>query len=107
MTLHKNGGYWRVNLYKKGKPHRTPFVHVLVAEAFIGPKPEGMEVSHLDENRSNCMLENLAYVSHLENCNMPKFISKAKRNNMACARSAKKTSLQKYIEQKKSKEDRP
>lgn len=34
-------------------------VHVLVAEAFLGPIPEGGQVHHRDENRANARLSNL------------------------------------------------
>lgn len=35
--------YLRVHLYN---PERFAFVHCLVAEAFLGPRPEGLEVLH-------------------------------------------------------------
>ena len=49
----------------------TKIVHRLVAEAFLGPCPEGFQVSHLDESRDNNNASNLAYVSAKENMNMP------------------------------------
>ena len=36
-------------------------VHQLVAEAFLGPCPQGMEVCHNDGDRANNKLENLRY----------------------------------------------
>jgi len=42
-------------------------VHRLVAAAFIGPCPDGQEVRHLDGNRRNNTLANLAYGTHDEN----------------------------------------
>jgi hypothetical protein len=36
-------------------------IHVLVAEAFIGPRPDGMYVRHLNDNPCDNWLENLAY----------------------------------------------
>lgn len=42
-------------------------VHGLVAEAFLGPTPEGMEVRHLDGNKRNAALSNLAYGTRSEN----------------------------------------
>jgi hypothetical protein len=39
------GGYLDLQLYKNKKSHHK-LVHVLVAEAFIGPKPIGLEVCH-------------------------------------------------------------
>lgn len=42
-------------------------VHTLVAAAFIGPRPPGAVVRHLDGVRSNCAVSNLAYGSHRDN----------------------------------------
>jgi len=36
-------------------------VHVLVAEAFIGPRPKGKEVNHIDGNKMNCKVSNLEW----------------------------------------------
>lgn len=41
--------------------------HALVARAFIGPCPDGLEIAHLDGDRDNPRLTNLAYVTHAEN----------------------------------------
>jgi hypothetical protein len=59
-------GYLRVNLYfnAKGSPAR---VHRIVAEAFLGDRPEGMTVNHIDGNKVNNHVENLEYVSNKEN----------------------------------------
>lgn len=42
-------------------------VHSLVAEAFLGPCPEGMEVLHADDNRQNPSLHNLSYGTRSRN----------------------------------------
>jgi hypothetical protein len=47
--------------------HKTRKVHVLVAAAFIGPRPTGLEINHRDGNTHNNALKNLEYVSHSEN----------------------------------------
>ncbi|WP_064693430.1 HNH endonuclease signature motif containing protein [Rhizobium aegyptiacum] len=44
-------------------------VHILVAEAFLGPCPEGMHVQHIDRDRANSRLSNLRHVS----AHAPKF----------------------------------
>ena len=49
-------GYSRVDL--KG---RLRFVHHLVLEAFVGPRPLGMEACHNDGNRANSALTNLRW----------------------------------------------
>lgn len=42
-------------------------VHALVAEAFIGPRPSGLEVNHKDGDKRNNRPENLEYVTRSEN----------------------------------------
>lgn len=58
--------YRGVTLCGGGKRRRW-LVHVLVAAAFIGPKPEGTEIRHLDGNPHNNWVMNLAYGTHAEN----------------------------------------
>lgn len=58
--------YPRVILGKK--PNRNhKYVHILVLEAFIGPKPIGMEARHKNHNRWDSRLENLSWGTHVEN----------------------------------------
>lgn len=52
---------WRDNTYKNF------YVHKLVAEAFIGPCPEGYEVNHKDGDKSNCADWNLEYMTPSQN----------------------------------------
>lgn len=61
------GGYHVVALRKKGKGY-LPTVHKLVMGAFVGSRPEEMEVNHIDGNKLNNRLENLEYVTRSENC---------------------------------------
>ena len=42
-------------------------VHALVAEAFIGPRPPGCDVAHLDGNPRNNVPSNLGYATRTEN----------------------------------------
>jgi hypothetical protein len=55
-------GYLRT-CFKK----RTYYVHNLVLEAFVGPRPAGMECRHINGDRKDCRLENLAWGTKLEN----------------------------------------
>jgi len=46
---------------------RQVLVHHLVAEAFIGPRPAGMDCAHLDGNPHNNAASNLRWVTRKEN----------------------------------------
>ncbi len=49
--------------YKKVAPRgKIKTVHALVADAFIGPCPEGYEILHKDGNKLNDCASNLEYV---------------------------------------------
>lgn len=54
------GGRPEVNLTRNGK-QKVRRVHQLVAEAFLGPCPEGMVVCHWDDVRTNNVATNLRY----------------------------------------------
>jgi hypothetical protein len=59
-------GYLSVGLYRSGRAHRRK-VHLLVLEAFIGPRPPGLEGCHNDGHPANCALGNLRWDTHREN----------------------------------------
>ena len=61
-----SAGYYQVGLYEKSKRY-TLSVHRLVAQAFLGSCPDGMEVCHCDGDRTNNEVENLRYDTTLEN----------------------------------------
>ncbi len=46
---------------------RSVCVHLLVAAAFLGPKPAGTEVNHKDGIKTNNRRDNLEYVTRSEN----------------------------------------
>jgi len=60
------GGYLRVSLTLDGV-NRMRLVHQLVLETYRGPRPDGMEVRHLNGNPSDNRVENLTYGTHAEN----------------------------------------
>ncbi|MFZ3045223.1 MAG: NUMOD4 domain-containing protein [Desulfatirhabdiaceae bacterium] len=66
VTTIKNNGYPHVVLCKDGRKKNFT-VHGLVALTFIGLRPEGQEVMHLDGNKRNPESTNLRYGS--KSCN--------------------------------------
>jgi hypothetical protein len=62
---------YRATGFRRGE--KTRYVHDLVAETYIGPKPEGMTVSHLDHNKTNNAAENLKYESLGDNIRRSSF----------------------------------
>ena len=59
-------GYWACSL-RIGGVTKTVTVHHLVLDAFVGPRPHGMECRHLDGNKENNRLENLRWGTRSEN----------------------------------------
>lgn len=52
----------------KNKRRTTAFAHVLIAHAFIGPRPRGLFVCHNDGNALNNKIDNLRYDTPKSNC---------------------------------------
>ena len=59
-------GRLQVSLSREGR-HKTLPLHVLVAHAFIGPRPDGKQINHIDYDHTNNVPDNLEYVTALEN----------------------------------------
>ena len=59
-------GYARMKLRRAGRDVMK-MAHVLVAETFIGPKPDGLQVRHLNGNPADNRVENLAWGTSSEN----------------------------------------
>ena len=59
-------GYLRVDVADLGNG-RSFRVHKLVAEAWLGPRPDGLEVNHRDGKKQNNTPANLEYITHKEN----------------------------------------
>lgn len=67
VTPAQLSGHLRVGL-RKGDEFKHQFnVHYLVLLAFIGPRPEGLEVRHLNGNPKDNRLENLCYGTRSDN----------------------------------------
>lgn len=58
----KDCGHLVVGLSDKFRVRRNHFVHILVLEAFVGPKPLGMQACHFpDRNPKNNQVKNLQW----------------------------------------------
>lgn len=67
LTPHPNRqGYRRVALSNR-TIKRVAFVHKLVLEAFVSLKPDGCETRHLNGNRADNRVENLAWGTAAQN----------------------------------------
>lgn len=62
LRQRENEGYLYVRLRAKDRA-----IHRIVAATFLGPRPPGMEVRHLDGNKRNNAPANLAYGTRSEN----------------------------------------
>ena len=63
---HNNSGYLVVCL-SENCHQTTRYVHHLVAEAFVGPRPLDYEVNHEDGNKLNNRSDNLQYTTASDN----------------------------------------
>lgn len=59
-------GYRRCTLRKLHKDFKI-YVHIQVAEHFIGERQLGYEVNHIDHDKGNASLSNLEYITKREN----------------------------------------
>ncbi|HUT58687.1 MAG TPA: NUMOD4 motif-containing HNH endonuclease [Phycisphaerae bacterium] len=63
--IHKSG-YLNVSLSRHGERLRRP-IHLIVADAFLCPRPEGHEINHKDGCKLNNHIDNLEWVTPHEN----------------------------------------
>lgn len=82
-------GYPRFILKERGrKRRRVCFIHGLVAEAFLGPKPPGFQVNHKNGVKTDNRLENLEYVTVKANClHKTRVLGKQIGNTHCCMRT--------------------
>lgn len=66
LYCHWSDGYKRVRLNVPGFP-KWHSVHKLVMETFVGQRPSGFVIRHLDGDKANCALANLCYGTNAEN----------------------------------------
>lgn len=80
-----NGGFWRKGAVLRAAPdshghlivvlcddayRRTMPVHLLVASAFLGPRPEGFDTHHKNENKGDNRASNLEYMKKGEHTSL-------------------------------------
>ena len=65
--LNKYCGYHQAQLYTPGGKRQVKYVHRLVLSAFEGLPKKGMECHHLDNDTSNNHIDNLIWVTRLQN----------------------------------------
>lgn len=62
----RRNNYLHVRL-SQGERGRTAKIHVMVAEAFLGERPDGCDIRHLDGDPTNNAVANLRYGTKSEN----------------------------------------
>ncbi len=67
MRVARNRKYLGVRVVRLDGRRITTSIHKLVMLAFVGPRPRGQEVRHLNGDASDNRLSNLRYGSHSEN----------------------------------------
>lgn len=91
---HSEYGYYVTFCRFKGKPKRI-IIHQAVAECWLGDKPDGMEVDHIDRNAHNNDYRNLRYVTKSEQMKNRDYtnISKTGSQNLENARMLRAKSV--------------
>ena len=56
-------GYYQLGIGKKMKP----YVHGVIALCYLGEKPDGYQVDHINNNRTDNRLDNLQYLPKIDN----------------------------------------
>jgi len=59
-------GYYAISFGKDGSRLHT-MVHIVVALCYLGEKPDGYQVDHINNIRTDNRLENLQYISKIDN----------------------------------------
>ncbi|KKL13806.1 hypothetical protein LCGC14_2522080 [marine sediment metagenome] len=61
-------GYLKTMLLRDDGKYKSWCVHTFVALTFLGIRPSGLQIDHLDGNKQNNRPDNLEYVTHSVNC---------------------------------------
>lgn len=89
---HSDKGYYCTFVHLGGRKNPKivrVMIHKVVAECWLGDKPEGMQIDHIDRNPHNNDYRNLRYVTHSEQMKNRDHsnISKKGSKNLAIARA--------------------
>lgn len=61
-------GYWQSMFQDDSGKYKSMKIHRIVAMAYLGPKPLGMEINHKNGNKSDNRPSNLEYCTRSQNC---------------------------------------
>ena len=89
---HSEKGYCATFVCIKSKVQRVMIAHA-VAECWLGEKPEGYEVDHIDRNSQNNFYKNLLYVTkseQMKNRDHSRISERGKKNLLAHIETVKK-----------------
>ena len=97
-THHSDYGYYVVFVHlggRKNSKFKRVMIHAAVAECWLGDKPEGFEIDHIDRNAHNNDYRNLRYVTKSEQIKNRDHsgIAKTGAQNLENARSLRKKSV--------------
>lgn len=81
----------QVLLYKRRVPVSV-YVHTLVAECFIGERPQGCDIHHIDENPLNNHVDNLQYVDRYTHIHLSSNVTRLTDNEVTAMIFAYNTS---------------
>lgn len=76
----KNTGYACVSLYDISGRYKSKYIHILVAETFLGKENKGLVVNHKDLNKLNNCVDNLEFITQEQNIYHSKINGKQIRN---------------------------
>ncbi len=83
-------GYKQVTI-RIGEIQRELYVHSLVAATFLGPRPLGYDVNHIDADKTNNRVDNLEYVTRQQNTEHAR-----KLGRMSCGEACGKSHLKNH-----------
>lgn len=92
-----SNGYYTVVIYFDDGSKSSRTMHSLVMEAFVGPRPDGMEVCHNNGDRKNAFLINLRYDTPANNqADRYKHGTRSKESDLLNGRKIHEAKIAKY-----------